>query len=54
MTSQEDFQLTPISLQGCVQAGGFPAHTNIAKLRFIVDRETGCVATGGFRPTQVV
>ena len=52
--SQEDFQLTPISSQGCVQAGGFPVHTNIVKLRVIVDRETGCVATGGFRPTQVV
>ena len=48
MTSQEDFQLTPISSQGCVQAGGFPAHTNIVKLRVIVDRETGCVAAGGF------
>ena len=48
MSSQEDFQLTHINSQGRVEAGGFPAHTNIVKLRVIVDRETGCVAAGGF------
>ena len=48
MWSQEDFQLTHINSQGRVEAGGFPAHTNILELKIIVDRETGCVEAGGF------
>ena len=48
MLRQEDFQLTHINSQGRVEAGGFPAHTNILKLRIIVGRKTGCVGAGGF------
>ena len=48
VSSQEDFQLTHVISQGRVEAGGFPAHTNIVELRIIVDRETGCVTVGGY------